>query len=158
MMKIHLIVTSSMPLQVDVKCGICKASIHEYALNYFGGKQEDQTCIDCLKNDGQLDSFKSFPSGGMPTTLVAHWIPSHLIGRDSACSDLSKIPSFRSHYFRLPNPGEQFTAMEEMMQQFRILLNSQQQCYKEGCRQSQINYGFKTDNLRRLFVKSMYSV
>ena len=50
--------------------------------------------------------------------VVTDCTPSHWISLSRLCSDnkfsfsnLLAIPSLRSHYVRLPNPGEAFTAM-----------------------------------------------
>ena len=80
------------------------------------------------------DVFSSFSEKGMPSTLVSHWFP--LILEEDYPRPLSTISTLRSHYARLPNPGYFFTAMEDLMQEFRILLNAQHQASKAECKQS----------------------
>ena len=126
------VTTSSSPLTSEVLCSTCRVFTRNYVTNYFSGKQVDAVCSECFLTDPRMDCFTSFSNRSMPTTLVSHWIPLCHINLNSTGGDLSSLLSFRSHYTRLPSPGERFTAMEDMMQEFRVLLNAQRQ----GCKQS----------------------
>ena len=120
----------------EIQCSNCTDTTQKYVSTYFSGNKVSSICSDCFNDDdAQLDCFKSFPDEDMPNSLVSHWIPSCFINRNSTCG-LSSISSLRSHYSRLPSPGERFTAMEDMMVEFRVLLNAQKQGYKDSCRQS----------------------
>ena len=103
-----------------LSCSICAVTLFNYVPTYFCGEKVNPSCVKCLGDDG-LDTFFSFPTG-MPTSLVSHWIPSHEECEFGKCS-LSSIASMKSHYVRIPDPGGSFSAMEDLMQKFRILFN-----------------------------------
>ena len=69
-------------------------------------------------------------------SLVSHWIPlSKLCSDDNLSFDnISAIPSLRSHYVRLPNPGEAITSLSHLDQEFRELLRVHRR--GQDCRQS----------------------
>ena len=121
----------------EVTCSICCVQIDAYIPDYFCGEKINPACQNCKGEDDTQcpDPFKSFPDFDIPPTLISHWIPT-FYKFDRSRSDLTSISTLRSHYVRLPNPGDYFTANEEIMQEFRILLNKQHQSYKEECRQS----------------------
>ena len=66
-------------------------------------------------------------------SVVTHWfsLPSN---NNFNTSNVLTTPSMRSHYVRLPNPGETFTALEHYDQEFRELLRARRR--GENCRQS----------------------
>ena len=66
-------------------------------------------------------------------SVVAHWFP---LPRDNNFDTGNALttPSMRSHYVRLPNPGETFTALEHYDQEFQELLRARRR--GENCRHS----------------------
>ena len=96
-------------------------------------------CLTCnLKADAYYgqDSFASFPDTGPPLSLLSHWIPPYV---GSHCS-IGMISSFKAHYTQLPNPGDSFVSMEEVLAEFRefrrSLLEERRQALKQDCKQS----------------------
>ena len=83
-----------------------------------------------LKHDdasGKKDVTPCMPS------LISHWLPL-FSDSDSNIGNLLYIVSLRSHYVRLPNPGEVFTSLEHVEQKFRELLRRKRR--GQDCRQS----------------------
>ena len=125
---------SDAPIQEELLCcSNCAVLLDNYVSMYFCGEKVNPTCVRCL-GDYRDDPFISFLNG-MPTSLVAHWVPSFEECKTEKRS-LSSITSMKSHYVRLPDPGGTFSAMEDVMQEFRILLNKQQQQFSDNCKQS----------------------
>ena len=120
----------------EIMCTICSIVIDNYIPVYFCGHEVNPACSRCRSDDVLLDPFYSFPNDDMPSTLVTHWIPISFFNNSRQYGALSTITTLRSHYLKLPNPGGSFTSMEDLMQEFRVLLNKQSQAFKEDCRQS----------------------
>ena len=116
-----------------LSCSICGVTLFNYVPTYFCGEKVNPSCSKCFGDDG-LDTFFSFPTG-MPISLVSHWIPSLEECEFGKCS-LSSITLMKSHYVRIPDPGGSFSAMEDLMQEFRILFNQQRQQISGDCKQS----------------------
>ena len=114
----------------ETYCSLCAIKIDDYLPDYFYGEKMNPACSSCKEDadtDGLApDPFKSFPLPGMPISLVTHWIPSSTkSGLEYRC--LSSLHTMRSHYVKLPNPGEKFTAVEDLLQEFRLMLKKQRE-------------------------------
>ena len=118
-------------------CTICAVRIDNFMPEYFLGEQINPACKDCLRaaniliGDEVSDPFSSF-SDGMPTSLSAHWIPPYM-GISSPC--ISYLSSFRAHYVLLPNPGSRFISMEEVMREFKLMMEELQRDMLEKWKQ-----------------------
>ena len=123
-------------LTSETMCTICSNIIDRYVPNYFLGEKVNPACAKCRGDDDLLDPFSSFAIDGIPTSLVSHWNPKLFFNENCEYGALSSIMTLRSHYIKLPNPGERFTDMEDIMQEFRVLLNRRSQAFKEECKQS----------------------
>ena len=121
-----------------VACTICSSSMSDYIPDHFCGIKLSPTCISCKHNNISSASgpFASFSNLGMPSSLAAHWIPRLTLNCTSFSRDLSSISSLRSHYVRLPYPGDFFTSMEDVRQEFKEFLRVQRQAMLEECIQS----------------------
>ena len=64
--------------------------------------------------------------GSIVPSLVSHWFP-FWSDKDSNIGNLLSIPSLRSHYVRLPDPGKAFTSLEHVEYEFRELLRAKRQ-------------------------------
>ena len=98
-------------------------------------KQETNPSLiqDFFSSDSVNHENRLYEGGGIHAvpSQVSHWMPSsHCHKR----SNISSISSLRSHYVRLPNPGQEFSKLEHMEQEFREL----KRAWREGqnCRQS----------------------
>ena len=131
---IHQESTAVKPL---ICCSICGVNIENFVSEYICGKRLDPECNSCKSdhNSPHQNPFTSF-SSGMPLSLVSHWLPSSYAHLNFVQTNLSLLPSLRAHYIRIPNPGGSFTAMEDVMQEYRIFLNAQRQAFMDGCKQS----------------------
>ena len=114
----------------ETYCSLCAIKIDDYLPDYFYGEKMNPACSSCKEaadTDGLApDPFKSFPLPRMPISLVTHWTPSSTkSGLEYGC--LSSLHTMRSHYVKLPNPGEKFTAMEDLLQEFRLMLKKQRE-------------------------------
>ena len=111
--------------------------IDNFMPEYFLGEQINPACKDCLRaaniliGDEVSDPFSSF-SDGMPTSLSAHWIPPYM-GISSPC--ISYLSSFRAHYVLLPNPGSRLISMEEVMREFKLIMEELQRDMLEKWKQ-----------------------
>ena len=82
------------------------------------------------------DRHGNYPSAvNIWSSLASHWLPSAHCNNSSNFSDLSSFPSLKSHYVRLPKPGESFTSLEHLNQEFRELLRAKR-AGRQDCRQS----------------------
>ena len=66
----------------------------------------------------------------MPYSLVAHWIPNLY-----ECKSASLLPSvsFRSHYVKIPNPGEIFYTAKDILDEMKELIAKHEE---DNCKQS----------------------
>ena len=70
-------------------------------------------------------------------SLVSHWYPfsmSYSSDNNSGIGNLFSIPSVRAHYVKLPKPGEAFSSLTHMDEEFRQLLRARRG--GQECRQS----------------------
>ena len=116
-------------------CSLCGVNIRNYVPDYFFGEIINPACIKC-KGPEILDPFSSFPDDGIPSSLSCHWIPALSDFYSFTPSNLSTMPSMRAHYVRIPNPGSSFTAMEDVLQEFRVIWRAQRQEMLNDCKQS----------------------
>ena len=83
-------------------CSICALGISDYVLEYFCGEVVNPACDECKikanlsEEDWTMDPFSSFPSSGIPISLVSHWTPPYAVTKPSLVS----IPSFEAHYMQ----------------------------------------------------------
>ena len=117
-------------------CSICATWIEKYVPEYFYGERINPTCMSCKGNDDNPDPFSSFPVDGMPSSLASHWNPSTDTEFSFNQFNLASMASMRSHYVRIPNPGDSFTAFEDLLQDYRVFLRQQRQELLRDCRQS----------------------
>ena len=114
---------------------ICALKLENYVPDYFCGEQINPACEACkFGTEGPSnDPFSAFPTDGVPFSLLSHWIPSTI----SYCpsGDISSILSMPSHYVKLPDPGEVFTSLEHLLQEYREMMRAQRQAFLEECRQ-----------------------
>jgi len=103
----------------EVCCSICSFPIKNFIPKYFMGHQFNPSCKDCddTSHLEEIDPFLSFPEDGMPSSLLAHWIP--------YCKQHSShaILSLASHWI-LPykkKPEVKLIPVEEVIRQFSIL-------------------------------------
>ena len=64
--------------------------------------------------------------GSSVPSLVSHWFPLWS-DKDFTIGNFLSIPSLRSHYVRLPDPGKAFTSLEHVEYEFRELLRAKRQ-------------------------------
>ena len=132
-------VTSLQPLEPkldyssQIVCSICARHIENYVPEYFCGETFNPACEKCkadanLDIGHDLDPFSSFPIEGMPISLVSHWILPYY----NATPSLLAIPSLRAHYTMLPNPGSSFISMEEVLAEFKKMMDEQLRELKES--------------------------
>ena len=109
----------------------------------------DSTTVEHFNSGGQCCGYNcSFDSGvyvldgnSLPTdsnsssSLLSHWLPSSYTDNRCNFNSLSSFPSLRSHYVRLPKPGETFTTLQHLAKEFRELLRAQW-AGRQDCRQS----------------------
>ena len=116
----------------DTLCSICAAVIPHYIPDYFCGEAFNPACSKCKGNDSEDDPFSSFPLSGTPISLAAHWFPSHA----HRTGNLGCISSLRAHYTMLPNPGDEFVSMAEVLAEFRLMMEKERKRMKNDCKQS----------------------
>ena len=103
-------------------CSICSDPIENYQPEYFCGEKYNPACDACKSNDSSWcpnDPFSSFPSACQPASLVSHWL---LRPQKTLPQNPSSIHSLVSHCVKLPNPGDSFLSMEEVLELMRSLL------------------------------------
>ena len=104
----------------EIFCSICAQPIPNFQPEYFCGERYNPVCKTCKTQDSswsQDDPFSSFPSEYQPASLVSHWIPP----QPTLPQSPSLIPSFVSHCVKLPDPGDRFLSMEEVVELMRNL-------------------------------------
>ena len=116
-------------------CSLCGIEIRNYVPDYFMGEIINPACNEC-KGADVWDPFSSFPDDDIPISLYGHWIPALPDAHNFAHSNISSMPSMRAHYVRIPNPGCSFTAMEDVLQEFRVMWRAQRQEMMNDCKQS----------------------
>ena len=132
-----------MPLCVDIPsstskelCSLCAEEIMHYVPDYFLGEKINAACLKCKNNEEESNPLSSFPLDGLPSSLVSHWILPHY----EPFTSLSYNSTFRSHYVRLPNPGDYFVSTQDMLRELQELLqkhfDEQRQLAKKTCKQS----------------------
>ena len=92
-------------------------------IEYFCGEKFNPACQACKANDSSWcpdDPFSSFPSTSQPASLVSHWL---LPPQQSLAQNPSSISSLVSHCVKLPNPGDSFIAMEEVLELMRNMFD-----------------------------------
>ena len=143
----HIIPTRLEPCQEEVTssqaeplicCSICSLEISCYIPEYFMGEVVNPACERCRRSAGlfiedeSADPFSSFPDLGVPSSIVSHWIPPHSIVPPT----LLTLPSLRAHYVLLPNPGSCFISMDEVLEEFKAIMDKQRRELQESCRQT----------------------
>ena len=122
-------------------CSLCSEAIINYIPEYFLGEVINPACDKCkldaglLIESGVLDPFSSFPIDEVPPSLLSHWIPPSS-SRDSRPRSLLYLPSMRAHYVLLPNPGSSLVSMEEVLREFKTMMEKQRQEMRDSCKQS----------------------
>ena len=99
-------------------CTLCGQQIQTYIPDHFMGEKINPCCFNCnmtADNEYGQDPFASFPDFGLPSSLVSHWIPPNI----SSFGSIGMTSSLRAHYTQLPNPGDTFISMQEILEEFR---------------------------------------
>ena len=65
----------------------------------------------CTQTTAPDDPFSSFPSVGQPPSLASHWIPNTQVNGKKSIGTLG---TFRTHYVRIPNPGDEAIESESL--------------------------------------------
>ena len=100
-------------------CSICAEPVENYQPDYFCGEKYNPACHACKSNDSSWfpnDPFSSFPSDCQPSSLVSHWL---LPPQEYVPQNPSSIHSLVSHCAKLPNPGDSFLSIEEVLELMR---------------------------------------
>ena len=116
-------------------CTLCGVEITNYVPDYFYGEVINPACSTCI-GPVMVDPFSSFPDEGIPPSLACHWIPALSDYCNFTQFNLSSIPSMRAHYARIQDPGCSFSAMEDVLQEFRMIWRAQRQEMINDCKQS----------------------
>ena len=119
-------------------CSICAMPIKDFIQEYFWGEKINPACSKCKDYSLSECPFSSFPNSDwdhtpdIPPSLVSHWLqPSpHVTG------NIGTISSLRAHYCQLPNPGDTFVSKEEVLQEFRAMLEDLRKEFQENLKQS----------------------
>ena len=123
-------------LDSNTYCSICACQIDNYIQEYFYGEMVNPACERCkieanlFDSDHVKDPFSSFPIDGVPPSLVSHWISPW----PATTKSLLDLPSLKAHYVILPNPGSSFISMEEVLQEFKKMMDEQQRELRESCK------------------------
>ena len=113
-----------------ISCSICATIIDNFQPDYFCGEMYNPTCQTCKANDSswfQDDPFSSFPSDSQPPSLVSHWL---LTSQQTLPQNPSSISTLVSHCAKLPNPGDIFLSMEEILELMRELFEEMRDSFK----------------------------
>ena len=99
----------------EVTCSICAAVIDDYVPRYFLGNKFNPACDNCHGKDID-DPFSSFSEIGMPSSMVSYWNPVPSFNGNLQKKSIGSILSLRSHYVKIPRPGDRFISMEECLE------------------------------------------
>ena len=108
-----------------VACSLCSQIMVNYCPQYFCGYKLYPACDGCMKRDLSKEQgprpFSSFPSSEIPASLTAHWIQPFMLPPPPSSSSAS----FRSHYVKLPNPGQILYTAQDILQELKeLMMNS----------------------------------
>ena len=94
-----------------------------YSPQYFSGYKLHPACAICLKRDSLIDEepdpFSSFPSSSIPSSLLTHWIQPYQL---SLSPPISASVSLKSHFVKLPNPGEILYTAQDILLELKELM------------------------------------
>ena len=76
--------------------------------------------------------FFSCPSSDIPPSLASHWI----LPWQRSHGNLGTITSLKAHYVALPNPGDEFISKEEVLKEFKAMLEELRREFRETYHQS----------------------
>ena len=111
------------PYSSLVACSLCMRTISNYCPQYFSGYKLHPVCDICMKRNSLKDEephpFSSFPSSNIPSSLVTHWIQPYQL---SLSPRITSSVSFRSHYVKLPNPGEILYTAQDILLELKELM------------------------------------
>merc|ERR1712179_739489 len=113
-----------------IVCSICAHPIDKFQPEYFCGEMFNPSCQTCKSNDSSWlpdDPFSSFPSDSQPASLVSHWL---LPLQQSVPQNPSSIATLLTHCVKLPNPGDSFLSMEEILELMRNLFEEMRGSFK----------------------------
>ena len=133
--------SSLSPVLNQISCSICAQEIINYKPKYFLGEVFNPACSDC---DDSFEGDDSGPDGdgcthtpqcvlrqpiapptisSVPASMVAHWIPETNMN-NPVSKNPSSITSLITHCVKLPNPGDSFLSMEEILQEIREMFKN----------------------------------
>ena len=133
--------SSSSPLLHQTSCSICAQKIINYKPKYFLGEAFNPACNDC---DDSFEGANSGPShdgckhtpqcilrqpfapptlSSMPASMVSHWMP-ETSSTITLSQNPSSIPTLITHCVKLPNPGDSFLSMEEVIQEIKLMFKN----------------------------------
>ena len=76
------------------------------------GEIMNSACNDCDDTTPD-DPLSIFPTFGQPPSLASHWIPNTQVNDKKS---IGTLETFRTHYVRIPNPGDRFISMDECLE------------------------------------------
>ena len=127
--------------QSQTLCSICAKEIVNYKPKYFLGEVFNPACSDCddsIEGDNTGPDYdgcshspqcvlrQPYPppaSFSMPTSMVSHWIPQNNMNKTLARNP-SSISTLITHCVKLPNPGDSFLSMEEILEEIRNMFKN----------------------------------
>ena len=106
---------------------MCKEDVKDEGSSILSAPEVSPNTLDHSYAIAMKVVAPCFPS------IVSHWFP---LPSDNSFNlgNLLVTPSMRSHYVRLPNPGDAFTSLEHLNHEFRELLRARRR--GQDCRQS----------------------
>ena len=111
---------------------ICSSNMTSSMSNEYGREVVRAENDRCVQNGCQYDSCSCFPNAEMSISQVAHWNP--IIDPPNSFSRAASS-TLRSHYVRIPNPGEKFYTAKDIFDDMKELLTKQNRD-SEDCKQS----------------------
>ena len=111
-------------------CSMCGSHIYNYIPEYFYGEKFNPACGHCKEDSS--DPFSSFPGPVMPHSLVSHWIPPTTFPK----INLESIASLKSNHVLVPNPGDTFVSMKEVLEEIRREWAEERKAMRADCKQS----------------------
>ena len=112
-------------------CSICSVPIKNFIPDYFLGEKINSACSHCRDNSFDDDPFSSFASSDIPPSLASHWT----LPVQCSYGNLGSISSLRAHYVMLPNPGSSFISKEEVLREFRAMMEELRKEFRESFQQ-----------------------
>ena len=106
----------------------CSSNLPSYVPNEHDG----DVCERYVEKGCQCDPYSASSNAEMYVSQVAHWNP--IINARNSFNRAASS-TLRSHYVRLPNPGEIFYTAKDIVDEMKELLSKQEK-HAENCKQS----------------------